>query len=416
MKKLFVLSLYMLCSCSLLAQEKVDTVETTSLSEDLRYQNDLEYKLFLINNKNMQNSWINPLYLNSSLTRSSSDGAKSEYRSGSLSYSQSIFNFGKIPNTIQYAKTKTFYDHLRHTQKESQQLLELYVSALDISKMKLALKQIEYQIRNAKITLELKQLQYESGSVDIVELNNAVMDLNSYEKSFSMQHYNLKTKLEAFGLMSQKNIDRVLEEIERIKALHEPMPSVEEFLKHNIDLEKKRQQIEMQHIHYKQSKNGFLPSVALNATISKSSGKDFQYDYEYDSNYYSYGLSVSMPLDFQTSSKLQSSKLELLLQKNQMSIVEKEQRYRYREVYNRYQMYRDEEVIIKKNIALYEKLIVVSGAKSKAGYSSKWDLDILTNRNRINKLDLQINKIHTQIERLRCYMFMDLDDNTRNIK
>lgn len=390
MHKILLYSL--LCSFALASNLEI-------LQNDKKELRNLEKKSLESSYESLKNDWISPIDISSSLARTHSISKDNDSFSKSLSigFTQSIYQSGGIELSIKYAKDKLKYDLLSWENDNNLLLQTTYETLLDISKLKLEIEQGQYKLENKNIELIIKKIQYEAGTLDIIDLNNAIISKNTqFKENISLKN-SLKDK--EYELSKYTNL-----KYEEIEILDFKNISKEDFMNNNLELIQENSKIEMLNTSYKKTKTDYLPKVSLSSKLSYSHNDDLDINSDTYGDTSSIGLNLSIPLyDYNKSSKLQESKLDYLKQKVQVNDLKSELSYSYEQILNEIDTYEQYNKTIGENIEIYDDLILVNKSSNEAGMTSVYDLDILKNTKKINEYDLAINNINMKLQYSKLY-------------
>ena len=390
MRKILICSLF--CSFALANGLEV-------LQNDKKELRNLEKKTIETSYESLKNEWISPITISSSLNRNYSDLDENDEFSKNISigFSQSIYESGGIELSIQYAKDKYNYDLISWENENNQILQIVYETLLEISKLNLQIEQGEYKLQNTEIELIINKIQYEAGSLDIIDLNNAIISKNNQFK----ENISLKNSLKDKKYELSKYTNLKYEDIEIIDFKN---ISKEDFLAKNLELQQENSKIEMLNTNYKKTKTQYLPKVSLSTSLGYEHSDDLEDSSDSYSDTSSIGLTLSMPLyDYNKSNKLEESKLEYLKQKVQVNDLKVELSNSYEQILNQIDTYEQYNKTISENINIYDDLILVNSSSNEAGMTSVYDLDILKNTKIINEYDLAINNINIKLQYSQLY-------------
>ncbi|WP_198305321.1 TolC family protein [Arcobacter vandammei] len=387
MKKIIIYSIF--CSFALANPNNLDI-----LQKDKKEYRDLDKKSIETKYESLRNDWIGTLDFSSGLTTTHSfDNNKNGNfgKNAKIGFTQSIFESGGIEFKIDYAKDKLKYDLLSWENQNYQILYSIYNTLLEIKKLKLEMTQNDIRVVNKDIEQIIKKIQYDAGKVDIIELNNAIMSKNLILKEKISLENSLKEKEQELAKYTDLKYDEI--EIMDFKEI-----SKEDFLNKNLALMQEDAKIDMLNTDYKKKKTEYLPKVALSTNASYSnSDESFNRtikDTNKDDASANVGLTLSMPLfDYNKTSKLEESKLEVLKQRAYLNDLKNETAYDYEQTLTKLDTYFKQNETIRKNIELYEELISANKISNESGMTSTYDLEILENTKLINDFDILLNDI-----------------------
>lgn len=337
------------------------------------------------NSEKIKYNWINPLNLSSSYSKSNTldDGVIDT----SLSLNQDLFRFGGIVYTIEYADVKLQNSLSSLALNNTALYQELFTGLLEYKKLHLILQQNHFTLLNTEIEVFLKTQQYKTGDVDITELNRALRDKNAA----------LKVELAAKQAIVEREIElkKLTDfDLDAIEIPQFKLVSKEEYNDANYNLQVASTSKELANKEYQITKSSYLPTISVNGAYGyrDNSNIDFQDDY------YTYGATISVPLDYNTNATLQESKAIYL--QNALNIQETkiDAIALYDAGISKIQNYKAYKEVTQDNIKLYTKLINITEQALKSGLKTGYDLQTLQNTKKIDELELEINDINIQIE------------------
>jgi len=374
------------------------------LKDDKKEYRKLDKESILKKYDYSKNSWIGTINLDASVsTTHPFDKSKDDNYSkqASIGFTQSLFESGGIWSKIDNAKSTFDYDLLSWENENSELLLSIYSTLLEIKKLKYQQFQNRIKYENKDIELIIKKIQYEAGKSDIIELNNAVMSKNiAYRDVISVENSLKQKELELAKYTDLK--------YENIEILDFKPISKEDFLEKNFSLLKEDARVAILNSSYKIDRSKYLPKLTLNANARYSNTKDdfnnMLSDTRKEDSQSTASLNFSMPLfDYNMSSKLQESKIEVLKQQTYLNDLKSDMESDFEQILTKIDTYEKISKSIDDNIKLYEDLIKANRVSNQAGMTASYDLEILENSKIINEYDLLINDINILQEYSKLY-------------
>lgn len=374
------------------------------LKDDKKEYRKLDKESILKKYDYSKNSWIGTINLDASVStthpfdKSKDDNYSKEV---SIGFTQSLFESGGIWSKIDNAKSTFDYDLLSWENENSELLLSIYSTLLEIKKLKYQQFQNRIKYENKDIELIIKKIQYEAGKSDIIELNNAVMSKNiAYRDVISVENSLKQKELELAKYTDLK--------YENIEILDFKPISKEDFLQKNFSLLKEDARVAILNSSYKIDRSKYLPKLTLNANARYSNTKDdfnnMLSDTRKEDSQSTASLNFSMPLfDYNMSSKLQESKIEVLKQQTYLNDLKSDMESDFEQILTKIDTYEKISKSIDDNIKLYEDLIKANRVSNQAGMTASYDLEILENSKKINEYDLLINDINILQEYSKLY-------------
>ncbi|MFA5720664.1 MAG: TolC family protein [Aliarcobacter sp.] len=374
------------------------------LKDDKKEYRKLDKESILKKYDYSKNSWIGTINLDASVsTTHPFDKSKDDNYSkqASIGFTQSLFESGGIWSKIDNAKSTFDYDLLSWENENSELLLSIYSTLLEIKKLKYQQFQNRIKYENKDIELIIKKIQYEAGKSDIIELNNTIMSKNiAYRDVISVENSLKQKELELAKYTDLK--------YENIEILDFKPISKEDFLQKNFSLLKEDARVAILNSSYKIDRSKYLPKLTLNANARYSNTKDdfnnMLSDTRKEDSQSTASLNFSMPLfDYNMSSKLQESKIEVLKQQTYLNDLKSDMESDFEQILTKIDTYEKISKSIDDNIKLYEDLIKANIVSNQSGMTASYDLEILENSKIINEYDLLINDINILQEYSKLY-------------
>ncbi len=401
MKVLTLLSL-LLVSSSLLANENNASLDVY-LSDLKKKQFDYDYKKNDEESSKLRDTWIAPIQLNYSYSRSNPNTKEQINQSAAIKMNQPIFQSGGIYYGIKYANAMRLYNGYSIDVAKRKMIKDTISILMQLKKSELQEKRQVLQIKNADINLEQKKEEYLSGRLDSGFLDDAIYQRNIVKQAlYDIQ--NAKEKLVVqFQVLSDLDYNQAsIPQLELIKK--------EEFLENNIVLKQTDAQIEKDRYYKNVTIAKYLPKVNFTAGYNwqKSEGQQFYIagilrDSSREIDYYEYGVSASMPLDINMFNDIESIKYDYL----KSQVIKADKQLELTKLFE--QVFRNLESLDKKidlsleNVELYTKLLADTKDLYDAGYKTEYDVENLQNSLEIQQIDAKIYEIDKQLELLTLY-------------
>jgi len=344
----------------------------------------------------LKNSWISPLNISVSKNRSvSANDMDSRATTAKISLNQDIFRSGGIWYAIDYAKAFKEVQKLGIDLEEAADLKQIYSLKTKIKRDELKLKQSKLILKNREIDVEIVKERYKAGDADISELNRVTIESDNARTSLiNIQNLLRNEYYELKKIVGEKNIKRL-----RIPKI--PLVDKKSYLSSHLQLLRFDKQIKSDLAKYKAVKSSYLPKVALNGSYgySKIEG-NFQ---NYESDEYSYGIKLSMPLNYNSKNDIESSKIAYLQSKLAKTDRQKELEYEYDKHLFNIKDYKEKIKVAKRMIKLYDELYDFTDLEVKAGMKTKLDLKSLNNSLKIQKLEQKIQEQNIILEKISLF-------------
>ena len=386
--------------CSLLASSLL-AGEEGYLSDLKEAQFGYDYRKSELETDILRDSWLSPIRLGYGYSKSNQYGGDSLNENASISIDQPIFRSGGIYYGIKYAEAQRRYANLSIDAARRKLIIEAVSLLMQIRQSDLRIAKQELLIANAGLNLELKTESYLHGELDSGFLDSAIIDKNVLTQAL----YDLQT--------SRERLVSTYESISDAPHATTPIPRLslmerETFESDSIDLALAKSEAEKSRWNAHVTRAKYLPSISVNAAYNWNRIEDPAFAgrpmiVTAEDHYTTYGLSASMPIDFNEWRDMEAAKIESL--KAGVAIAD-----RKRELASLYQQVRHNLVNIEKKIslaqenrALYEKLLADTRELFRAGYKTEYDVDTLANSARIQELEVRILEFDSQRELLNLY-------------
>ena len=337
------------------------------------------------NSQKIKYGWVSPLNLSTSYSKN--DTQDEGVSDTSLNVNQDVFRSGGIFYAIDYANVKEKNSLTSLALENSSLYKELFLTLLELKKLRLILEQNHFTFLNTEIEVFLKTQRYKAGDVDVTELNRALRDKNAA----------LKIELIAKQAIVEKEIElKKLTDVELrdIKIPTFELSSQERYKKTNYLLQVSKLNSELSDKSYKITRSSYLPTLRLNGAYGYVDNPNINFS----DDYYSVGATLSMPLDYNYYSTLQESKAIYLNNKMQIQESNIEEMALYEAGVSKIKNYEAYKVVTKDNIKLYANLIEIIQKALESGLKTGYDLKTLQNTKKIDELELEISDVNIQIE------------------
>ncbi len=389
-----------LCTAALL--HGTDASSAAFLSELKEAQFEQEAKKVEYESSKLQRSIFEPVWLRYNISKSNPSNVQQTAQGASVTIDQPIFQSGGMLFALKYAESTRQYGHDSIALQRKKLIKEVVSLLMQIRQAELMLRKQELLIANAAMNVEQRSEQYRSGQLDSSFLDQAIIEQNSLKQaSFDIQT-NLKILISTFKTMSDADYKSV------------PLPKLtlvkqDAFIETNLEVRQLQSQREQQR-HFKGvTAAKYLPKVNFTAgyywdkqdKMVFGGGSMILPGYEQD--YYSYGLKLSMPLNFNTFNDIEARHAEYLKTSLMLSDKKREQVALYERVMHNIENLENKIALAESNRKLYEKLAQESRLLYEAGYKTAYDLQTLVNSAKIQRAEVAILTLDRQRELLNLY-------------
>jgi len=401
MKGLNLLLLLCLSSSVTLVADENNTTLESFLSEYKNKQFEYEYKKSEAESAKLRDSWIAPLRLNYTYSKSNPYATEQLNESAAIRMDQPIFQSGGIYYGIQFANANKHYSNLSIDITKRKMIKDTIALLMQIREISLQIEKQKLTIKNADINLLEKKEEYLNGELDSGFLDNAIIQKNSVMQAL----YDMQTKREKlinnFSALSDLNY-------KNLSLPYFEMISKSDFLEHNLYIKESDYAVEKNRYAKDARVAKYLPKVNLTAGYNwqKSSHQQFSPtspSFSTERDYYDYGFRVSIPIDINTFRDIESAKVDYLKSEVMQKDRKRALSLLYDQVINNIKNFDKKIALSRENRKLYQKLLDDTQKLYVSGYKTKYDVQILTNSLAMQKIDTKIYKIEKQLELLNLY-------------
>lgn len=325
--------------------------------------------------------WLNDITIKGIIAKDNENIQSEDY---SISLSQKIFNFGGINSQIDYAKELQKLETIDLQISTNEDLYTLFSLVLDIQLNEIALDQNQLNISNSIIDIKHKKSEYKAGELGITDLNEAMMTRNELQD-------NQKT-LQLSKLLNMNELQQyTTKEYNLIQIPKLELMDKNTFLEHSNSIKYTKHTADVNNLLYKIEKSNYLPSLNLNSNYGYS-----KTDITTPDDYYSYGVSLSLPLSYTASSNIEQKKIDYLISKQELQKEISDTTLIYDKAILNISNYKERIQLATEDIILYEELILSNNEEYEAGYKTIDDVQTIQNSKRIRELDIKNYQLNIQ--------------------
>lgn len=347
-----------------------------------------------------RDSWIQPINISYNYSKSNPYNNTQTSKNMSISISQPIFKSGGIYFGIKYADALKKYTNLSIDTQKRELIAQAVSLLIQIKQIQLQLQQQKLNISNAKINLLQIKKQYKSGQVDSGALDNAIIQKNSAMQTYFDEQTTKEKLISQFKTISDLNYKKA--QVPRFKLINKS-----EFLNNNLLIDKQKAQIKENLYNQKVVRSKYLPSVNFNAgynwltTNNQSFGGAFTNSATTD--YYSYGLTISMPINYNSFRDIEASKLAYLKSQDLLIDQTRASKAIFEQVMQNLQNYDKKIKLAQQSQKLYSHLLIQTTQMYHVGKKTIYDVETLKNSLEIQRLDVKIFQLDKQLSLLNLY-------------
>lgn len=345
-------------------------------------------------------SWINPINVRYS------KNFNEQFKSGTIitenfavSIDQPIFRSGGIYYAMKYSEALREANSAEIRLQRRMMIADAVTTLFNIHKNRLQQKKMRFQINNDKIDIRQKRDSYNAGLLDSSFLDQAMLKKSQDETTLLELQLGLRAYQQQFSLLSDKDPDTL--KLPTLKLVNKKT-----YKEANLELQRDRQKaLEMGH-NQKMTWAKYLPTVSVNGQYTDGDLNPFYANPNLKEKYYSYGFSVSMPLDINTFDDIEASKVAKL--QAEVEVLDREETVdqEYEWIISNLEILERKIALAREDEKLYENLYEVTSNLAKAGEKTSLDAEVMQNTLQIRKLDQKIYAIDKQIELLKLYARM----------
>ncbi len=393
LKKLFLL-------CSLVASSLIYADELGDILSDNKelifdYQlesNELESDI-------LSKSWLNPVRVQYNKNFSTQFTDTTVITGGySIIVDQPIFRSGGIYYGIKYSEA--LRDATRaDLQLQKRTMIGDAISILfNLKKTKLEQEKMKYQIKNDVIDIRQKRDSYDAGLLDSSFLDQAILKKSQDETALLEMDLTLMELKQKFALLSDKDPGSL-----RLPSLK--LMSKENYSEANLELKRDRLRAAQSDYNQKVTWAKYLPEVSLQGQYTDADLNPFFRDNPtIKEKYYTYGFTVSMPLDINSFSDIEASKVEKLKAATELLDRKETVDEEYDWIHNSLSILDKKILLAQKDEKVYKSLYRLTKNLADAGEKTSFDAEIMHNSLQIRKIDQKIYQIDKQLQLLKLYV------------
>ncbi len=393
LKKLLVLCSLFIVSGVLQADELKNIL---SKNKELLF--DYDFKSNDLESNMLSKSWINPVTLRYKKSYSTQFTDRT-MKTGNYSIiiDQPIFRSGGIYYAIKYSQALHDANEADLIFRKRQMIGDAVSILFNLKKNKLEQQKMRYLIKNDKIDIRQKRDSYDAGLLDSSFLDQAILKKSQDEARLLEYELNLLELKQRFSLLSDKNPNAL-----RLPVLK--MISKKKYKEQNLELKKDILRAEQSSYNANVTVAKYLPTVSLQGQYLNGDLNPLFANPMLREQYYNYGFSVSMPIDINSFTDIEASKVAKLRAATQVLDRKEQVLEEYQWINNSLRILDKKIVLAKKDEKIYKSLFRLTKNLAKVGEKTSLDADIMQNSLQIRKLDQKIYKIDKQVQLLKLYI------------
>ncbi|MEA3228724.1 MAG: TolC family protein, partial [Campylobacterota bacterium] len=401
-----VVLLLLLYTTTLIATDDI-TVSDNYISTLKQKQFNYDYEKNSEQSSLLENSWIAPLNLSYSYSKTNPYGDVQINQMGAITIDQPIFQSGGIYYGIKYAQATKKYSDYSVDVAKLKMIKDTIALLMQIKQSEFRIERQKLQIENSEINLAQKKEQYLSGQLDSGFLDTAIIERNFKTQALYDMQTSKERLVSNFTTMSDLSY-------KELTIPHLELLSKEQFLKYNISLKMAKAKLKRDNLNQDVTFAKYLPRVTLTGGYywTKNENRTMKIGAS-ERDYYNYGFRVNMPININSFQDIEVSKIEFM-----KSALLKEDRVltlnsMFEQVMQNISNFEKKQILSLENIELYSKLLKDTKKLFNAGYKTQYDVDTLQNSLKISELDSKIFEIDKQLELLTLYEIYVNDGSKR---
>ncbi len=395
LKKLFLL-------CSLVASSLIHADELGDiLSDNKELIFDYQFESNELESDILSKSWMNPVNLRYNKTFTTQFTDTTVITGGySVIIDQPIFKSGGIYYGIKYSQA--LRDATRaDIQLQKRTMIGDAVSILfNLKKTKLEQEKMKYQIKNDAIDIRQKRDSYDAGLLDSSFLDQAILKKSQDETALLEMELTLMELKQKFALLSDKDPGSL-----RLPVFK--LMSKKNYSESNLELKRDRLRAAQSDYNQKVTWAKYLPTVSLQGQYTDADLNPLFARPGLEEKYYTYGFTVSMPLDINSFSDIEASKVEKLKAATELLDRKESVDEEYDWIHNSLSILDKKILLAQKDEKVYNSLYRLTKNLADAGEKTSLDADIMHNSLQIRKIDQKIYEIDKQVQLLKLYVRME---------
>jgi outer membrane protein TolC len=334
----------------------------------------------------IKNSWWGGINIDGSYNFTYMNGRSDNAPSVTVSVSQDLFRSGGIFWQIDKGKIYKSLQGKMLNLEEREMIFSLYNLVLNIKKLDLQIEQQKLSINNQKITIKNLQDSYVNGLIDISQLDQSIIDLNTLK---NIEEGLIQARIDLITSLG----DLTDLEYSQIEVPSFELPTSEQFLEDSSRLEIKREEIESLDIERKLVLSQYLPKLSVYGS----------YTYEDSSNSFSqkdshrYGLKLNIPISFNMGDAFEGAKITYLRANSELNDQNELQKNIYKKAVSKLQSIDRRVKNSEELIESYQNIYKITEDYFKSNLKTEDDVTLMKNRLTISQFDLKIYRVDREI-------------------
>lgn len=392
LKKLFLL-------CSFIAASLIHADELGDiLSDNKELIFDYQFESNELESDILSKSWLNPVRVqyNKTFSKQYTDNT---VNTGNFAViiDQPIFRSGGIYYGIKYSQALRDANRADIKLQKRTMIGDAISILFNLKKIKLEQEKMRYQIKNDTIDIRLKRDSYDAGLLDSSFLDQAILKKSQDETALLEMDLTLMELKQRFSLLSDKDPESL-----RLPSLK--LMSKTDYSEENLELKRDMFRAAQSDYNQKVTWAKYLPTLSLQGQYNDGDINPLFTRPGLEEEYYTYGFTVSIPLDINTFSDIEASKVEKL--KAAVEVLDRRETVgeEYDWIQNSLSILDKKILLAQKDEKVYKSLYRLTKNLADAGEKTSFDADIMHNSLQIRKIDQKIYQIDKQLQLLKLYV------------
>ena len=390
-----------IASSLLLAGTLLASGDPSELLSSLKRQSlELQHQKNAADSTQLEFSWINPITLGYYDSRNTQFDHTQKRREFSVTVDQPIFKSGGIWYAVKYAKASRNVGDLTIEAQKRQLVKQVVATLFNFHKNRYQIEKQKLLIENDRIDIQRKKEQYLSGDLDSGFLDQAILKKNQDTLNLYVLQDTRAQLFRQFRDLSDADPETI--DLPRFRLLDK-----ERFLKYHIDLRTQEEAIRQKKYFNVMTWARYLPTLSVQASYVKPYENSYFFTggnlYDLTDDYYTYGFRLSMPLDINAFSTVESTKVDYLNAKVQLLDKRREADNAFEAAMKRLKVLDRMIALSKEDETLYGSLVESTREQVEAGEMTVYDLETMKNSKRIRQLDQKIFDLDKQLVLLDLY-------------
>ena len=390
-----------IASSLLLAGTLLASGDPSELLSSLKRQSlELQHQKNAADSTQLEFSWINPITLGYYDSRNTQFDHTQKRREFSVTVDQPIFKSGGIWYAVKYAKASRNVGDLTIEAQKRQLVKQVVATLFNFHKNRYQIEKQKLLIENDRIDIQRKKEQYLSGDLDSGFLDQAILKKNQDTLNLYVLQDSRAQLFRQFRDLSDADPETI--DLPRFRLLDK-----ERFLKYHIDLRTQEEAIRQKKYFNVMTWARYLPTLSVQASYVKPYENSYFFTggnlYDLTDDYYTYGFRLSMPLDINAFSTVESTKVDYLNAKVQLLDKRREADNAFEAAMKRLKVLDRMIALSKEDETLYGSLVESTREQVEAGEMTVYDLETMKNSKRIRQLDQKIFDLDKQLVLLDLY-------------